>query len=654
MRNLTDLVSLGDVVAISTTDLEGDLKPLHALRAFLDCYFKKEPFLLVQLGDLADKASGFPELVRFFLDNEKVINLGGNRDYNKIRLAQLNRRHIMRMLAAEIYYFDRLTVTDQKGLRYLNGIERFKAIGNFYSIGDSDGEKNYAHYLSWVDEGSAQTLLQFFSKKCDGLNQILNDRQGKPAKLLEAELSAFFPNQGNEKKDFECDVLYWMLTHTMGTRRGGQDSYVVTFAAKLGIEENKSYEQLTREQKHQVLAEYKKAIRPGGEFYRLITQLNLFAYINGVLYCHGFPASLSVVEKMAAFLGVHPLDSNEMYSVPQALRFLAAIHKEICRIIVDYFDQIKKTGETAFTEGMQRLQYLIVPAALGMTSIQTQTRYNQVQEGLGVPLICGHHPIVSGPFTVITKKGDLVSLTDSQNSRDQPEQAGGYLAINTPSLRLLLKLDTKGKITRAYPMLRLLSTGNYDSNLLSLPKTLRKAILKRPQCACLSKIDVSLLKHIGMPALVDPHFKPLIEQHGWGLPRFVETPATAFIQTVYWKNEELMYEVQVVGVGRSTGFLARSYLVPASAITIIEPALQPTLEKQWVDNNLVKAAIIKINNALEAFQNARLREAKMADIKRTLVLRNNEKESATVPRTGQEAISRWLNLALSIIKNIQV
>ena len=41
----------------------------------------------------------------------------------------------------------------------------------------------------------------------------------------------------------------------------------------------------------------------------------------------------------------------------------------------------------------------------------------------------------------------------------------------------------------------------------------------------------------------------------------------------------------------------------------------------------------------------------MADIKRTLVLRNDEKESARVPRTDQEAISRWLNLVLSIIKN---
>ena len=73
MRNLTDLVSLGDVLAISTTDLEGDLKPLHALRGFPDYYFKKELFLLVQLGDLVDKASGFPELVRFFLIMRKSL-----------------------------------------------------------------------------------------------------------------------------------------------------------------------------------------------------------------------------------------------------------------------------------------------------------------------------------------------------------------------------------------------------------------------------------------------------------------------------------------------------------------------------------------------------------------------------------------------------
>ncbi|WP_280123803.1 hypothetical protein, partial [Coxiella endosymbiont of Ornithodoros amblus] len=33
------------------------------------------------------------------------MNFGGNRDYNKIRLTQLNRRDIIRILAAKIYYF---------------------------------------------------------------------------------------------------------------------------------------------------------------------------------------------------------------------------------------------------------------------------------------------------------------------------------------------------------------------------------------------------------------------------------------------------------------------------------------------------------------------------------------------------------------------
>ena len=58
----------------------------------------------------------------------------------------------------------------------------------------------------------------------------------------------------------------------------------------------------------------------------------------------------------------------------------------------------------AFTKEIQRLQYSIVPAAVGMKSIQTQICYKQAQEGLDVPLICGYHPIVNGPFTVKRKK----------------------------------------------------------------------------------------------------------------------------------------------------------------------------------------------------------------------------------------------------------